>query len=147
MRPILIVLSLLTVFGCVPKEQVVFKQAKNIRLEAGNKDPMLKADMVFFNPNKTKMKLKKMSFDVLVNDKKAGYVDQTLNQMIAGDSDFTIPLEVQLDLKELGLLDTIVSLFGGKKYEVRVVGKIRGSVHGVTMNIPVDHKEEIKIRL
>ena len=57
-----------------------------------------------------------------------------------------VPIEVKLNLKELGLLDTIISLFGGKKYTIHLLGKVRVSVHGLAVNVAVDQKEEIKIR-
>ena len=83
---------------------------------------------------------------ILVNDKKAGSVDQQLNQKIKGESEFTVPAEVRLELKELGLLDTIINLFGGKKYDVHLIGKIRVSVHGFAVSVPVDQREELRIR-
>ncbi len=133
--------------GCIPKEQVEFRKVLNIRFEVVSKSPTLKADLVFYNPNKTHSKLKKIEMDILVNDKKVGTVDQTLNQPIKGESEFTVPIEVSVDLKGLGLLDTIINLFGGKKYQVRLVGKIRVSVHGFAVSVPVDYKEEIKLKM
>jgi LEA14-like dessication related protein len=139
-------LVILGMSGCIPKEQIEFRKVLNIQFEAALKTPVLKADVVFFNPNKTGSKLKKIEFDIFVNDKKAGTVSQTLNQKIAGQSEFTVPIEVNLALKELGLLDTLINLFGGKKYQVRLVGKIRVSVHGFALSVPVDYKDEIRIR-
>ena len=115
-------LMILLVMGsCIPKEDVVFRKVGNVRFDATTKSPVLKADMVFYNPNKTKGKLKKIELDIFVNDKKAGTVNQTLNQAINGQAEFTVPIEVNLALKELGLLDTIINLFGGKKYTVRLL--------------------------
>jgi LEA14-like dessication related protein len=136
----------LSLAACAPKEQVVFRKALNIRLDAVSNNPMLKADMVFYNPNKASAKLKKIDMDILVNEKVAGTVDQALNQKIKGESEFTVPIEVKLNLKEVGLLDTIIGIFGGKKYEVRLLGKIRVSMHGFAISVPVDQKEQIKVR-
>jgi len=132
--------------ACAPKEQVVFRKVLNIRLDAVSNSPMLKADMVFYNPNKASAKLKKIDMNILLNDKTAGTVDQVLNQKINGESEFMLPIEVKLNLKELGLFDTIINIFGGKKYEVRLLGKIRVSIHGFAFSVPVDQKEQIKIR-
>lgn len=140
-------LILLLLGGCVPKEDVEFRKVSNVRLEAVSKAPMLKADMVFYNPNKTRGKLKHIELDIFVNDKKVGTVNQTLNQLIEGRSEFTVPIEVRVALKELGLLDTIINLFGGKKYLVRMVGKVRLKVHGIGITVPVDHKEDIKLKM
>jgi len=136
----------LSLAACAPKEQVVFRKVLNIRLDAVSNTPVLKADMVFYNPNKESAKLKKIDMKILVEDKMAGTVDQVLNQKISGQSEFTVPIEVKLDLKEIGLLDTIINLFGGKKYEVRLLGKIRVSIHGFAVSVPVDQKEQIRMR-
>ena len=133
--------------SCAPKEQVEFRKVLNVRLEAVAKTPTLKADLVFYNPNKGNAKLKKIEMDILLNDKSAGRIDQTLNQKIKGQSEFTVPIEVKLALKELGLLNTIINIFGGKKNEVRMLGKVRVSVHGFAISVPVDHKEEIKLKM
>lgn len=139
-------LGIVLLGGCGSKEQVVFRKVLNIRFEAVSKTPVLKADIVFYNPNKGGSKLKKVELDIFVNDKKSGFVKQTLNQHIKGQSEFTVPIEVNLALKELGLLDTIINLFGGKKYDLHITGKIRVSVYGFGVNVPVDQKEEIRIR-
>ena len=133
--------------GCVPKRDVEFKGVQNVQFEADGKSPLLKADVVLYNPNNTKGKLKKIELDILVNDKKVGTVDQVLDQTINGMAEFIVPVKVSVDMKELGLLDTLVSLFGGKKYVIRIVGKVKGKVHGFGVTVNVEHKEEIKLKL
>lgn len=138
---------ILLVFSCAPKEEIVFKGVKNIRVEEGSgTDPMLTADAYFFNPNNIKMKLKEISVDILVNGKKSAQVRQDLKLVIPAKGDFQVPLMATLSLKELGILDTIFNLLGGKKYVVEYVGYIRVAVHGVTIKVPVSHKEEIKLK-
>jgi hypothetical protein len=135
-------LILAVMAGCVPKKDVEFRRVENVQFEAAAKSPLLKADVVLYNPNNTKGKLRKIELDILV-----GTVDQVLDQSINGMAEFTVPVQVSVDMKELGLLDTLVSLFGGKKYVIRIVGKVRGKVHGFGITVNVDHKEEIKLKL
>lgn len=147
MNKVLMVLVFIGLASCVPKEEVQLKGVKNILLTASGSAPVLKGDMLFYNPNPTRMKLKKLDFIILMNDKQAGTVNQTLKQEIPAQGEFTVPIEVALDLKGMGLLDTIAGILGGKKkYAVRIKGKIRGSVHGMTVSIPVDYTEEIKLK-
>lgn len=138
---------LLIAISCVPKEQIVFKGVRNIAVSEGSgTNPQLTADAYFFNPNNMKMKLKEISVDVLVNGKQSAQVRQNIKLAIPAQADFQVPLVATLSLKELGLLDTIFNLLGGKKYEVEYVGFIRVAVHGVTIKVPVKHKEEIKLK-
>ena len=140
-------LLVVIVFSCVPKEQVVFKGVKNIALREGSgTDPELTADAYFYNPNNVKMKLKEINVDVLVNGKPSAQVRQNIKLAIPAQGDFQVPLVAKLSLKELGLLDTIFNLLGGKKYEVEYAGFIRVAVHGVTIKVPVKYKEEIKLK-
>jgi len=140
-------LSLLLVTSCVPKEEVVLRSIKNEKLEVDEKgDQLFKADAIFYNPNNVKMKLKEINIEVFVNGKKAAHTDQKFNSKIPAKSEFTVPLEVHLSLKELGLLDTILSFLGGKKYEIQFKGYLRIRVHGITIKVPVDQKEELKLK-
>ncbi len=139
---------LLVTFSCVPKDEVVFKGVKNITVEPDQQgEPILKADALFYNPNKEKMKLKEIYADVLVDGKPSAQVRQKLKVTIPAESDFSVPVSAQLSLKELGLIDTIVNLLGGKKYEVQYSGYVRIAVHGVTIKVPFTYKEQLRLRL
>ncbi len=136
-------------FSCAPKEEIVFKGVRNIVVEMDEtkQEPLLKGEAFFYNPNSMKMKLKEISVDVLVDGKLSAKVRQDLKLPIPPKSDFSVPLIATLSLKELGLLDTIINLIGGKKYQIQYMGYIRVSVHGVTIKVPVKHKEELRIRI
>jgi hypothetical protein len=132
--------------SCVPKEDVILR-AVNIR-EVGvgiDGDPVLKADAIFYNPNATRMKLKRIDIDVFVDGKKAASIDQHLNALIKANAEFSVPLEVQLKLKEIGLLNTLLNLFGGKKYEILFVGKMKVTVNGFPVTFPVNYKEALTL--
>lgn len=146
--PLFWCLTVLLAFSCVPKEQVVFKGVKNIAIKEGSgTDAIITADAYFFNPNNVKMKLKEINVDVLINGKPSAQVKQHIKLAIPANGDFQVPLTANLSLKELGLLDTILNLLGGKKYEVEYLGFIRIAVHGVTIKVPVKYKEEIRLKL
>ena len=131
--------------SCVPKEQVVLKSI-NIKevLPGKGGNPILMAEAIFYNPNSARMRLKRIDIDVMVDGKNAARVDQHLSALIKAKSEFTVPLEVQLNMKE-GLLDTILSLFGGKTYDLLFVGSMKVSVNGFPVKVPVNYKEQIKL--
>jgi len=131
--------------SCAPKEPVVLREVQIVQLLPGKDgNPVLKANAILYNPNSGSLRLKAIDLDIQLNEKSAAKIDQKLNALIKGNSEFTVPLEVQLQLKDTGLLDTILSFFGGKKYNIRFVGKIKISVGGFPVKIPVDHKDEIR---
>ena len=140
----LVLLSFTT--ACVPKEDVVLRAIKNENFVTDeNGQQMLKADVIFYNPNNVRMKLREINVEVFVNGKKSAYADQKFNSLIKPKSEFTVPLEVKLNLKELGLLDTILSFLGGKKYEIHFKGYLKIKLHGFTFKVPVDQKEQLSI--
>ncbi len=141
------VISGLLVSSCLPKEQVVFKSVKNLVLDGGlDGEPLLKGEAVFFNPNKIQTKLKEINVDILVDGKKAARVDQQMNLVVPGKSEFTVPIQANISLKDFGLLDAVIGFFGGKSYQVQFTGYLRVSVHGIPVKVPVKYNEEVKLK-
>ena len=134
--------------SCVPKEQVVFKGVNNVVIDMGaDGKPVIKADVLFYNPNKNRMKLKDIDVEVFVDGTKSAEVKHAINLVIPAVSDFSVPLVGTLSLKQSGFLDAVVGLLGGKKYEVVFKGNIRIVVHGITIKVPVAQKQELKLNL
>ena len=136
----------LLITSCTPKEEIVFKGVKNVVVEAQGIEPILTAEALFNNPNNMRMKLKEIHIDVLVDGKLSAEVRQNLKLSIPAMSDFSVPLTARLSLKDLGLVDTIINLIGGKKYEIQYIGFVRVAMHGITVKVPVKHKEERRIQ-
>jgi hypothetical protein len=65
---------------------------------------------------------------------------------VPANDEFTVPLEVKLNLKEMGFLDTVFSLIGGKRFQIHYKGSIRLQYSGVPFTVPVDYKDEIRMR-
>jgi len=136
----------LALAGCIPHKEIKLVRVENVQLQNGANGPMLVGQAVFFNPNQARLKLREVNIEVTVDNKKAATIDQQLSALAKGNSEFTVPLEVQLNLKEFGLMDALQGLFGSKKYQVRYVGYLRVRVNGVPVKIPIDHREEFKMR-
>ncbi|MCE2895134.1 MAG: hypothetical protein LW721_11890 [Flammeovirgaceae bacterium] len=130
----------------MPKEQVVFRSVNNLTLDVGlGGNPVLKGDAIFFNPNKLKATLKEIKVEVLVDGKKAALVDQQMELLVRGNSDFTVPLEAKLDVKEFGLIDAVIGFFGGKSYQIEMTGYLRVKARGVMIKVPVKYSQEVKL--
>ena len=138
-------LLLLSGSACKPKEDIVLRNVRDIVIDA-NSEPTLKAQAILYNPNNIRIKLRKIEIDVYVNGKKSGRVDQEPKMTIPAVSEFTVPLEVKLNMKELGLLDTIFGMIGGKKLKVEYKGSISVTYRGVPIRIPVNHQSEVAFR-
>jgi LEA14-like dessication related protein len=138
--------SVVLVTSCQrPKEEIVLRQIKDVVVDATS-DPLLKANAIFFNPNDVGGKLKRINVDIFVNGKKAASVNQELKTVIPANAEFTIPLEVKLAIKELGFMDTLLGVIGGKTFEVRYEGFLKLTYHGFPLNVPVRYKDDVRIR-
>lgn len=146
MSPAVVLLLLFLVSGCrKPEEDIVLRHIRDVVVDAAS-GPVLKANAIFYNPNNMRGRLKKIDVEIFVNGKKAASVEQTLKTSIPAASEFTVPLEVTLAIKELGLMDTIFGMIGGKTFEVHYKGSLRLSYHGFPINVPVDYKDDVKLR-
>jgi LEA14-like dessication related protein len=140
-----VILSIaLLVGGCLPKNAVELRDVKNVVMLPGT-TPTLSGDAIFYNPNSSRMKLRQIKVDIYVDGKKSATVDDHLNIVAKANSEFTIPLKVQLQDQDLGLLQTLKNLFGGKKYEIKYLGHLKVNVNGFPVRIPIDHTEEFKL--
>ncbi len=134
-----------SISGCKPKDDIVLRSIKEIVLEA-EVEPMLRAKAVLYNPNAMHGKLRKIELDVFVNGKKSGRIDQELKIAIPAKAEFIVPLEVKLNMKELGLLDTLLGMIGGRKLKVEYRGSIRVTYKGLPIRLPVDHQSDVRLK-
>lgn len=140
---IALLLSLLS--GCQkPEEDIVLRHIRDVVVDARS-EPMLKANAIFYNPNKVRGRLKKIDIEIFVNGKKAASVDQSLKTSIPAAAEFTVPLEVKLALKEIGIMDTIFGMIGGKKFKIHYKGSLRLTYHGFPINVPVDYEDDVRL--
>lgn len=148
-RPHLIssLLLLAVIFaGCEkPDQDIVLRRIKDVVVDATT-EPTLKGNAIFYNPNKVRGRIKKAKIDIFVNGKKAGHVDQDFKIVVPAQSEFTVPIEVKLAVKELGFMDTVLGLIGGKKFEVRYEGFLKVTYHGFPIKVPVDYKDDVRIK-
>lgn len=144
----IILLSLVCLTGlssCGPKEDIEFKYVRDVIVDA-NTEPLLKGNAVLYNPNKQRMRLRKINVDVYVNDKKTARIDQEPSLLIPSQAEFTVPLEVKLNMKELGFMDTLFGVLGGKKMKVRYKGTISITYKGIPVRVPVDYESTVNFR-
>jgi LEA14-like dessication related protein len=141
---VLIVVILFLQSCSTPKERIVLKQIRDVVVDASS-DPRLKAQAIFFNPNPERGNLKAIKVDIYVNEKKVGSIDQKMKIKIPSRGEFTVPLEVGLKMKELGFMDTLFGMLGGKKLDVRYEGHLKVTYHGVPIRVPVNYKDQIRV--
>ena len=109
---LMFVAAILLLMACEkPDQDIVLRDIRDVVVDATS-EPMLKANAIFYNPNNMRGRIRKIDVEIFVNGKKAASVDQSLKTSIPAQAEFTVPLEVKLAIKELGVMDTIFGMIG-----------------------------------
>ena len=139
---------LIIIASCsTPQEPPVFKKVDNIRVtKVTGDEAVLSGQAFFFNPNDVAMTLRKVNVDVMLEDKKIGTINQDTKTKVPASADFSVPVDATFNIGDVGLLNSILSVLGGKKMKAHYVGYIKLSVHGVPIKVPIDYEEEIRLR-
>ena len=109
----------------------------------------LHAEAVLHNPNKNTITIKSADIDIIVGEKVIAALEQDFDIKALGNADFTIPLDVQIKLKDLNLnaIGSALGLLGAKGQEIRYLGKIKVKAYGVPFSVKVDYKDNINLKI
>jgi LEA14-like dessication related protein len=124
--------------SCRTPKDLEFKEFNNLSVDKlGFSASALKVDLVYYNPNNFGMELRRTELDIYVDSTFLGHSSQELQVTIPKRDVFTIPLKIDLDMKNLlknGLLGLI-----NKEVKVRAVGDVKVGKAGVYKNFKVDY--------
>ena len=124
--------------SCQEPKSLVFKEFNSMALDqlsfAG---AAVKINVVYYNPNNFGLQLNRTDFDIYIDSTYLGHSAQDVQIAIARKSNFTVPLRVNLDVKNL-LKNGITSYFN-RNVAVKVVGSVRVGKAGVYKSFPVNY--------
>ncbi len=141
--PTLVVLatSMLFLPSCHTPKDLVFKEYKNLQM--GNLSfagAALSLDLVYYNPNNFSLQLNRTDLDIYIDSTFLGHSSQNVQITVPKRDNFTLPLKVDLDVKNLlknGM--TGISSYFNKDVNVRFVGSIKLGKAGVYKSFKVDY--------
>ncbi len=129
---------LIFVSSCREPKDLVFKEYKNLRAEnIGFSDADLKVDLVYYNPNGIGLELNKVDLDLYVDGNYLGKSTQNVQVSIPARKDFTLPLSIKVDMKNL-LKNGLNTLFN-KAVNIRLLGSVKVGKAGIYKNVKVDY--------
>ena len=145
-----LIVLLLLLTACSKPQAPDFKGISNLKIDVeGLNTARINGDALFFNPNDKEVKIKGVTVEVSVEGQKVKDIDREFDITAEPNSNFVVPIDVDIALKDLnlGLLSTALSMFNGEKKKVRYKGKARVNMYGITFNVPFDHEDEVAINL
>jgi LEA14-like dessication related protein len=144
--PLMLIIMISLLSSCRAPQELVFRDFNNLSLDKiGFSASTLKVDIIYYNPNNFGMDLKRTELDLYVDNTFLGHSSQELQVAIPKRDVFTIPLKVDLDMKNL-FKNGLISLFN-KTVNVRAVGTIKVGKAGVYKNFNIDYTSQQAIPL
>ena len=131
-------LFIILLSSCRTPQELEFREFNNLSLDKlGFSSSALKVNLVYFNPNNFGMELNRTELDIFVDNTFLGHTSQLLQVPIPRRDIFSIPLRIDLDMKNL-LKNGLITMMN-KEVAVRAIGNVKVGKAGVYKNIKVDY--------
>ena len=141
-----ILLCLLFMTSCRSPKDLEFNEFNNVKLDRlGFSASSLSVNLVYYNPNNFGLELNRTELDIFVDSVYLGHSSQILQVPIPKRDNFTIPLKIDLDMKNL-FKNSLITLFN-KEVAIRTVGNVKVGKAGIYKNIKVDYTTKQQLSL
>jgi LEA14-like dessication related protein len=125
--------------SCQAPKELVYRNFKNLKVEnVGFAATTLKVDLIYYNPNNFGLQLKYTDLDIYVDNNFLGHSSQDYQITISKLSEFTMPLAIQVDMKNL-LKNALPTLLG-KEVMVKITGTVKLGKANVYKTFPVSYE-------
>ena len=139
----LISISLL-LLSCTKFKDLEFKEYRDVKLDkVGFNKTTLSLSLVYYNPNNFGLELNHTEMDLFINDNYLGHVDQNVQIRIPKRDKFTLPIKVDVDMKNI-IKNSLIGLFN-KEVEIRAKGKIKAGKANIFKVVPFEYKTKQKL--
>ncbi len=139
LSPILFSIFVFCATACQAPKELVYRDFKNLKVEkVGFAATTLKLDLIYYNPNNFGMQLKYTDLDIYIDNAFLGHSSQDYQITIPKLSEFTMPLQIDVDMKNL--LKNAFSTFMGKEVLVKITGTVKLGKANVYKTFPVSYE-------
>ena len=136
--------------SCNKPESPQFKYLENVVVELESLSTAnLHAEAILHNPNKKAITIRGADIDILMDEKTIAVLDKEYDIKANGNTDFMIPLDVKIRLRDLNLnaIGSALGLIGDNGQEIHYLGKIKIKAYGVPFSVKVDYKDNINLKI
>jgi LEA14-like dessication related protein len=126
-------------FSCRTLREPEYREIDNLRMStSGLAQTVLTLDLVYFNPNNSKLKMKKAEGEVFLNNTFLGHFKTDSLIRIPKKSDFIIPVTLKVDMQNI--LKNSMTLLVNPAVTVKVQGKARLGKGFIFINTPIRYE-------
>ena len=141
---IVIIIALAT--SCQAPKDLVYRDFKNLKVEkVGFSSSTLKVDLIYYNPNNFALQLNHTDLDIFIDGDYLGHSSQEYQITIPRLAEFTLPLEVAIDMKNI-IKNAFTTLLG-KEVMVKVTGKVKLGKANVYKTFTVNYEGKQKFNV
>lgn len=134
--------------SCFQIKEPVFKYVKIVSLkQIKGFDYALNANIVMHNPNGVGTKLIDSEIEIFVKKLKVGKVVLGEKRKIQRKKDFSIPIQITLNLKDFFKLENmndVLSLIKKKKVDANFNGTVKFRIGLFNKTVQIDHNQELE---
>ena len=136
--PAMLLSVIIFLTSCHAPKDLVFKDFHNLSVDKLSfSGAALRVDLVYYNPNNFGLQLNRTDLDVFIDSTFLGHSAQDIQVAVPKRSDFTIPLKIDLDVKNL--MKNGLNSFFNRNVNVRVLGSVKVGKAGIYKSFPVDY--------
>lgn len=130
---------LLGFVACTKPKSFEYKEMRNLKLEnLGFEKTAISMELVYFNPNKFGIDLRKVDCDIFIENKLLGkFILDTLMH-IPKSSTFSLPSRVVVDMKSI--FKNALTVLVNKEVNVLVKGTTRVGKSGIFVTVPFTYE-------
>lgn len=133
---------ILTACGSIKEPEL--RGIENVRVDKiSSGSSTLRLDLLYFNPNKFRIKLKSVKGDAWLEGKKLGSFSLDSAVAISPGSDFTLPVTLAVDMKRV--LSNTITLLLSDEVTLKIDGTARIGKSGININYPLKYEGKQKI--
>lgn len=140
---------MLVAYGCASPKEPVFRRVDSFKINRNEESRKLQYqfDVVLFNPNKYPIKILDYEVNVYLNGKLMGTALASQKYKLISETESPVGVEIQTDLwKSLKtMVGMAVGMVGDKEMTVKLEGRIKGKVRGLSKWIPIQEEFPIKM--
>jgi LEA14-like dessication related protein len=125
--------------SCSTPKAVEYRDFKNFKVQKigfSNSDVLM--DLVYYNPNNFALQLKRTEVEIYIDNTLLGSTSQDYQITIPKKQDFTIPITVSVDMKNL--LKNGVYALVKKQVIVKVKGTVKVGKANVFISFPISYE-------
>lgn len=144
----LLVFTTLTILliSCSTPKELEYRDFKNFGIEKlGFSATAIKMDLVYYNPNNFGLQLKSTDLDIFLDNNYLGHTIQEQLVLIPSREEFSIPVKIDLDMKNL--LKNGLSTLLSNEVTIKVTGTVTVGKANLYKSFPVNYEGKQKFAI